>query len=81
MTSGTIFASRKLGFTDLPGAIAIFINAVKRVSALPISRDLCVQYKAASSASDQAKSPACRWRRVTVPPACSRSEFILPARR
>lgn len=47
MTSGTIFASRKLDFVDLLGAIAIFVNAVKGVSALQLSRDLCVQYKTA----------------------------------
>lgn len=34
VTSGTIFASRKLAFVDLCGAIAIFVNAVKGLSAL-----------------------------------------------
>ncbi|WMS42528.1 IS1595 family transposase [Acuticoccus sp. MNP-M23] len=47
VTSGTIFASRKMDFTDLLGAIAIFVNAVKGVFALQLSRDLCVQYKTA----------------------------------
>ncbi len=47
VTSGTIFASRKLAFTDLLGAIAIFVNAVKGLSALQLSRDLSVQYKTA----------------------------------
>ena len=47
VTSGTIFASRKLGFMDLLGAVCIFINAVKGLSALQLSRDLDVQYKTA----------------------------------
>ncbi len=47
VTSGTIFASRKLSFTDLLAAIVIFVNGAKGVSALQISRDLDVQYKTA----------------------------------
>ncbi|MCB2112194.1 MAG: IS1595 family transposase [Parvularculaceae bacterium] len=47
VTSGTIFASRKLDFTDLLAAIAIFVNAAKGLSALQFSRDLDVQYKTA----------------------------------
>ena len=47
VTSGTIFASRKLGFCDLLAAICIFVNAVKGLSALQFSRDLDVQYKTA----------------------------------
>ncbi|MDB5552714.1 MAG: family transposase [Rhizobium sp.] len=47
VTSGTIFASRKMAFTDLLAAICIFVNAVKGLSALQFSRDLCVQYKTA----------------------------------
>ncbi len=47
VTSGTIFSSRKLDFTDLLGAICIFVNAVKGLSALQLSRDLDVQYKTA----------------------------------
>ena len=47
VTSGTIFASRKLSFTDLLAAIAIFINGAKGISALQASRDLDVQYKTA----------------------------------
>lgn len=47
VTSGTIFASRKLGFMDLLGAIYIFVNAAKGLSALQLSRDLDVQYKTA----------------------------------
>lgn len=40
VTSGTIFASRKLSFTDLLAAIVIFVNGAKGVSALQVSRDL-----------------------------------------
>jgi transposase-like protein len=47
VTSGTIFASRKLSFADLLGAIVIFANAVKGISALQLSRDLHCQYKTA----------------------------------
>lgn len=47
VTSGTIFASRKMSFCDLLGAICIFVNAVKGLSALQLSRDLDVQYKTA----------------------------------
>lgn len=47
VTSGTIFASRKLAFTDLLGAVAIFVSAVKGLSALQLSRDLNVQFKTA----------------------------------
>lgn len=47
VTSGTIFASRKMAFTDLLGAICIFVNAVKGISACQLSRDLDCQYKTA----------------------------------
>ncbi|TXM70944.1 IS1595 family transposase [Methylobacterium sp. WL69] len=47
VTSGTIFASRKLAFTDLCAAVAIFVNAVKGLSALQLGRDLDVSYKTA----------------------------------
>ncbi len=47
VTSGTIFASRKLSFTDLLGAVAIFVNAVKGVAALQLGRDIDVSYKTA----------------------------------
>lgn len=47
VTSGTIFASRKLSYTDLLAAICIFVNAVKGLSALQLSRDLDVQAKTA----------------------------------
>jgi transposase-like protein len=47
VTSGTIFASRKMSFTDLLAAIVIFVNGAKGVAALQLSRDLDVQYKTA----------------------------------
>lgn len=47
VTSGTIFASRKLAFCDLLAGICIFVNAAKGLSALQLSRDLDVQYKTA----------------------------------
>jgi len=47
VTSGTIFASRKLAMRDYLLAIAIFVNAAKGMSALQLSRDLDVQYKTA----------------------------------
>lgn len=40
VTSGTIFASRKMSFTDLLAAICIVVNAAKGISALQLSRDL-----------------------------------------
>ena len=47
ITSGTIFASRKLQVRDILAAIAIFINGAKGYSALQLSRDLGVDYKTA----------------------------------
>src|ERR1700722_3524859 len=47
VTSGTIFASRKLGFCDILLAIAVFCNGAKGHSALQLSRDLDVQYRTA----------------------------------
>lgn len=47
VTSGTIFASRKLPVRDHLLAIAIFVNGAKGHSALQLSRDLDVQYKTA----------------------------------
>jgi transposase-like protein len=47
ITTGTIFASRKLPIRDLLAAIAIFVNGAKGISALQLSRDLDVQYKTA----------------------------------
>jgi transposase-like protein len=47
VTSGTIFASRKLPIRTYLAAIAIFVNAAKGLSALQLGRDLDVQYKTA----------------------------------
>ena len=47
ITSGTIFASRKMAYVDLLAAICIFVNAVKGLSALQLARDLDCQYKVA----------------------------------
>jgi transposase-like protein len=47
VTSGTIFASRKMGFTDLLAAIVIFVNGAKGIAALQLARDLDCQYKTA----------------------------------
>jgi transposase-like protein len=47
VTSGTIFSSRKMSFTDLLAAITIFANAVKGISALQLARDLDCQHKTA----------------------------------
>lgn len=47
VTSGTIFASRKMSFGDLLAAIAIFVNGAKGIAALQLSRDLGCQYKTA----------------------------------
>ena len=47
ITSGTLFASHKLPLRGYLVAIAIFCNEVKGKSALALSRDLGVSYKAA----------------------------------
>lgn len=47
LTSGTIFANHKLPLKIYLGAIAIYCNAVKGLSALQLARDLNVQYKTA----------------------------------
>jgi transposase-like protein len=47
VTSGTIFASRKMPLRDILGAVAIFVNGAKGHSALQLSRDLDCQYKTA----------------------------------
>jgi transposase-like protein len=47
VTSGTIFASRKLPIRTYLLAIAIFVNGVKGHNALQMSRDLDCQYKSA----------------------------------
>ncbi|NOG73682.1 IS1595 family transposase [Roseicella sp. DB1501] len=47
VTSGTIFANRKLPIRDYLAAIALFVNAAKGISALQLGRDLEVSYKVA----------------------------------
>ncbi len=47
VTSGTIFASRKLPIRSILFAIGLFTNGAKGHSALQLSRDLDVQYKTA----------------------------------
>jgi transposase-like protein len=47
VTSGTIFASRKLSFMDLLAAICLFVNSAKGRSAVQFSREMNVQYKTA----------------------------------
>tara|TARA_E500000318_G_C3565302_1_gene215387 strand:- start:1023 stop:1988 length:966 start_codon:yes stop_codon:yes gene_type:complete len=47
ITSGTLFASRKLPVRDILLAMALFSNAAKGMSALQLGRDLDVQYKTA----------------------------------
>jgi transposase-like protein len=47
LTSGTIFASRKMEVRNILAAIAIFTNGAKGYSALQLSRDLGCDYKTA----------------------------------
>lgn len=47
VTSGTIFASRKLSFVDLLAAICIFVTNAKGMSSVQFSRVMDVQYKTA----------------------------------
>lgn len=47
VTSGTIFASRKLSFMDMLAAICIIANASKGLSAVQLSRDVGVHYQTA----------------------------------
>jgi transposase-like protein len=47
LTSGTLFAHHKLPLQVYLGALALYANAVKGLSALQLSRDLNVQYKTA----------------------------------
>ena len=47
VSSGTIFANRKMAIRDYLLAIALFVNGVKGYSALQLSRDLACTYKAA----------------------------------
>lgn len=59
VTSGTIFASRKLPLRDILAAIAIFMNAAKGHSALQLSRDLDVKYQTAFVLSHKIREALC----------------------
>jgi hypothetical protein len=60
VTSGTIFASRKLSFVDLLAAICLVVNASKGTSAVQLSRDLDVR---------SCPTTWCNWRRPPRAPA------------
>lgn len=47
VTSGTVFASRKLPIREYLAAIALFVNGVKGISSLQLSRDLDINPKSA----------------------------------
>ncbi|MBU2983280.1 IS1595 family transposase [Lentibacter algarum] len=47
VTSGTIFASRKMDFVDLLAAIFLIVNASKGMSMVQLSRSIDCQYKTA----------------------------------
>ncbi len=59
VTSGTIFASRKLPIRDYLLAIAIFVNGAKGHSALQLSRDLDCQYKSAYVMAHKIREAMC----------------------
>jgi hypothetical protein len=54
ITTGTPFASHKLPLKDYLAAITIFCNEEKGKSALALSRDLCISYKACFTSSAMA---------------------------
>jgi hypothetical protein len=76
VTSGTLFASRKLPIRDYLLAIAIFVNGAKGHSALQLSRDLGVQYKTAfvlahkSADYRRQTGSLCAWSSSGGRPAC-----------
>jgi len=47
VTSGTIFAFRKMAFVDLLAAICLVTNGAKGISALQLARDVDCQHKTA----------------------------------
>ena len=59
VTSGTIFADRKMAIRDILLAIAIFVNGAKGHSALQLSRDLDCQYKTAFVLSHKIREAIC----------------------
>jgi len=54
VTSGTIFASRKMDFVDPLAAICIIVNGAKGVSMIQLSRDLYCQVQDCLRAGSQA---------------------------
>ena len=52
VTSGTIFASRKLSFADLLGAICLFVNASKGLSAVQLSRVYPMAFECAEDVAE-----------------------------
>jgi transposase-like protein len=75
VTSGTIFASRKLAIRDYLLAIAIFVNGAKGQSPLQLSRDLD-RYKRLSWRTKSAKWP----QKPTAQPANCARRFTSPVR-
>ncbi len=61
VTSGTVFASRKLSFGDILYAIAIFTNGAKGISALQLSRDVDVNPKTAFVLATNSGNPSLRY--------------------
>lgn len=64
VTSGTIFASRKMQLRDILAAIAIFVNGAKGHSALQLSRDLDCQYKTAFVLAHKTREALCAEQRA-----------------
>ena len=76
VTSGTIFASRKLAIRDYLLAIAIFVNGAKGHSALQLSRDWTASTRRPLS---WRTSSAKRWRRKrTARPSPAKSRSTAP---
>ena len=59
VTSGTIFASRKMPIRNILLAVAIFVNGAKGHSALQLSRDLDCQYKSAYVLAHKIREAMC----------------------
>ena len=66
VTSGTIFASRKLSFTDLLAGILLVVNGAKGLSAVQLSRDLDVQYKTAFVLAHKVREAMCGETRAMI---------------
>ncbi len=76
---GTIFASRKMAFTDLLAAICIFVNGAKGIAALQLSRDLDCQYKTAFVLSHKLRDALAAERKASCLMARSRSTVPISA--